>query len=108
SRPRDRELESGEAGEETPERDLDLGTGKRGAETEVDAVPEGDVRIRVPAEVQPLGILEHGRIAVRGGEAGEDHLAAAYRLIAERHVFPGEARLRDLRERQVSKELRHG
>jgi hypothetical protein len=43
----------------------------------VEAVTEGDVAVRLSAQIQSLGILENGGIAVRGGEASEDHLAAA-------------------------------
>ena len=80
------------AGEETSERDLQLGAGQPGAEAEVDAVPERELAVRRPVEVQSAGIVEDGGIAVGGGEAGEDHPATADRLPLKRDVLAGEPR----------------
>src|SRR5262245_15409957 len=105
ARPWDREREIREAREEPSQGDTYLGTGERGAETEMDAVAERDVSIRVPAEVGSPGIVEDGGIAVRRGETREDHLTAADRPTQERDVLAGESRLRELRERHVPQEL---
>jgi hypothetical protein len=43
--------------------DLRLDTSQRGAEAMMDAVPESDVLVRPPVEIQSLGILEDDWIA---------------------------------------------
>src|SRR5262245_9739841 len=105
ARPWDREREGREAREEPSQGERHLGPRERGAGAEMDAVAERAVRVRVPAEVESLGIVEDGGIAVRRGEAGEDHLTAADRPIPDRDVLARESRLRDLRERHVPQEL---
>src|SRR5262249_3768189 len=104
----DGDLDAGKAGEEPLERDGRLHASERGPQAHVDAGAEGDVAIGVAADVDLLGILEGGGIAVGGGEAGEDHLAAADGLAVELGVFAGVARLADLGKRDVAEELLGG
>jgi hypothetical protein len=71
-----RELDLGKAGEQGRERDLALEASQRGAQAEVEAVPEREVRVRRAREVEAVGVGEHGGIAVRRTD-GDHHLVAA-------------------------------
>src|SRR3954451_8846753 len=97
----DGEFEPREAGEQPLERDGRLGAGERGPQAHVDVRAEGDVAVRMAVEVQPLGFLEGGGVAVGGGEAGEDELAASDRPAVEFGIRAGVARLAELSERDV-------
>ena len=65
----------GEPGERLLERDAALHPRQRGAEAEVDPVPEGDVMVDGPVDVEPVGIRELALVAV-GGAGEEQHLRA--------------------------------
>src|SRR5262245_35702517 len=81
------ELEVGEAAEEVLQRECGLDPGELGAEADVNARAEGDVTVRLAADVQPLGVVEDGGIAVGGCEAGKEHPAAADRPAVELGVL---------------------
>src|SRR2546426_1321686 len=55
--------------------DLAFDPSKRGAETKMDAVPEGQVAVRHPSDIEPVGLGELGGIAVRRAKHGPDSLA---------------------------------
>src|SRR5262249_38095180 len=78
-----------EAGKEALEGDGGLDPGKLGAETDVDAGAEGEVTVRLAVDVQPLGMVEDAGIAVGGGQAAKERLAAADRLAEKLGVLAG-------------------
>ena len=62
--------------------DRQLAAGQVGAEAEVRAgAAEADVRVRVAAHVEALGVVEHPRVAV-GGAVEEDELVALVEVVA--------------------------
>ena len=60
---------------ESIEEGADLQTGQRGAEAEVGTETERDVMVRRAGEVEGLGVVEMGRIPIRGA-VGQQHLLA--------------------------------
>ena len=62
--------------EDPPEHDVELELRERRAQAVVDPRPEREVRIGRPVEDDLVGPLEHGGIAVGGGELERELLAA--------------------------------
>src|SRR6266699_1472035 len=62
--------------EERPERGLELEATERRAEAEVDPGAEAQMRVRGPAELEPVGLVEHLGIAV-GRTEDEPELGSA-------------------------------
>jgi hypothetical protein len=72
--PRYGQADVGEAFEQRGERDPGFETGERGAQAEVDAVPEPEVGAHPAGDVEPLRVVVHVRITVRGREAHQQLL----------------------------------
>src|SRR5689334_16793511 len=88
---RARERDAGKAARHLGQADLDLEPCERGAEAEVDAVPEGEVRVRIARDVEPLGIGELRGIAIRRCHQQHDAIAPLHGHSADHHVFGGGA-----------------
>jgi len=73
--------------EERRYRDGRLQSGERRAETVVGPVSEGDVTARVAVEVERPGVVEDGRVVVRGAKPHAEFLARF-------DAFPGDSHLR--------------
>src|SRR4051812_25413610 len=73
--------------------DLGLDAGQLRAQAEVAAGAQGDVWVGRVADVQPLGLVEAGRVDVRRGQHRDDGLPAAERPAVELQVAAEIARL---------------
>ena len=75
------QLEVGNAREKFGERNLCLQSRQRRAEAEVNALPEGDMRVWITRDIEAIGILERLWIAIGGANhcqhnlSGRDFLA---------------------------------
>ena len=68
---------------EGAEEQAQLEAGQVGADAEVGALPEGEVRVGVAADVEAERVVEHGLVAV-GRRVGEHHpVARLHRLLAD-------------------------
>ena len=74
---------------ESIEEGADLQTGQRGAEAEVGAEAERDVMVRRAGEVEGLGVVEMGRIPIRGTVGQQHLLALADGAAVELDIFGG-------------------
>jgi hypothetical protein len=75
------------------------------AEAKVNAGAEGDVPVRVPPKIEPLGMLVGGRIQIGSSEHGHDPVAALEPHAAKLHVLAHEARLGELHRRDEAQEF---
>src|SRR5580700_8876486 len=66
---------------------VDLDAGQMLAKADVRAAAEGDVLVRVARQIERVGPLELGRVAVGGAEVHDDLVARLDRLIAEPGVL---------------------
>src|SRR5262245_2636885 len=76
-----RRLEGREAVDQLLEEDADLEAREVRAEAVVDALPEGEVGVRVAQEVEAEGLAEDALVAV-GGHLPRGHLVAGRELLA--------------------------
>ena len=95
-----------EVGEEVGDalHDRELEPGEVGTETEVAAVAERDVPVRVPVEDAPVGIRKRARVVVRRPVGKQDDVAGRDGLAVELEVVRRVA-AEDLDRRDVAEEL---
>src|SRR5947207_8718208 len=89
------------------EHDAHLQAGEVGAETEVHAVAEGEVRVGVAADVEVHRPGKHRLVAVRRGLPEQDLVARLDRVTAERRLASGRSTLRR-RRGSPTQHLFHG
>src|SRR5262245_24024649 len=66
-----------------------LEPGERGTEAEVDAVSEGEMRVRLAVQVEPFRIGEHPSVAVRRRQPRDDQLSRRDERRADGRVRDG-------------------
>ncbi len=87
----DRQVEVGQAGQEAFEHDLELQAGQLVAQAEVGAEAEGHVRVGAAGDVEGVGLVEDGLVAVGRGVEEEQLLALADGGVAQLDVAGGRA-----------------
>jgi hypothetical protein len=102
------EGEVGEAVEEGGEGVLGFETGERGADAVVDAVAEAEVGVVAAGEVEQVGLVEAGGVAVSGGEDDQDRVAGGDGLAAEGDRGGGVAPGGELHRAVVAEEFLDG
>ena len=84
-----RPLKVSEGADNSPDRKLAFEPRQRCTEAEVRAQSEREVAIVRTADVQPIGMLEHGGIAVGRANHWRQELASAYCTAPDLHVNHG-------------------
>ena len=85
------EFELGDHLKELADGDLHLHTGQVGTCASVRSGSEGDMAVLLAVDDYLVGVLEHGRVAVRGRERQNDPLAFADRALVDGGVVSGES-----------------
>src|SRR5216683_1142528 len=90
---RDRQAQIREAGQQARQADLELQAGQRRADTEMRAMPEGEMRRGVlPGDVEGIGVTVYSSVAISGIRNGNDCFACVDQAIPKSNVRGGHTR----------------